>query len=297
MSYIMLIIVIIANALQNIFQKQYNIKSKAPDTLLFTSISSLSACMCFLFFSKFNIDFNPEVLPYAVAFAVSYGAAVFGLINAIKYGSLAITMLVFSYSLLVPTLYGIVFLHDRLSVFAYVGIFLLLISLYLINVKKSKSSMAQSTAPKDTSKSTSKWLFFLLLSFFGNGFCGIIQKMQQIKFDGGYKNELMIISLFIDFIVLLTAYIIISSLSGNKKRDLKSCLYFCIPNGISNSVVNYFLLILTGILPNAILFPCISAGGIVISFIIAALIYKEHLSKPQIIGYIIGIISVILLNL
>lgn len=30
MSYIMLITVIIASALQNIFQKQYNIKSKVP---------------------------------------------------------------------------------------------------------------------------------------------------------------------------------------------------------------------------------------------------------------------------
>lgn len=280
MNYLLLTIVIIANALQNIFQKQYNLNSKAPDTLLFSSFSAFAGFVFFLVCGKFHIDFNPQILPYSFAFALSYGAAVFGLLNAVKYGSLAITMLVFSYSLIIPTLYGIIFLNDNLSLIAYIGIFLLLISLYLINIKKG------------TVKFSSKWIIYLSVAFLGNGLCSTFQKMQQMKFNGAYKNELMIFSLLIVFFALL-----ILSLLNKRDKDLKSCFYYSIPNGISNAVVNLFVMLLTGSIPNAILFPCISAGGIAVSFVIATLIYKEHLSKAQTIGYIAGIISVVLLNL
>ena len=40
-----------------------------------------------------------------------------------------------------------------------------------------------------------------------------------------------------------------------------------------------------------------SAGAIVLGFILAITIYKERLSKKQLIGYVFGIAAVVLLNL
>lgn len=280
MNYALLITVIVANALQNIFQKQYNLKTRSPDTLLFSSFSALAGFVFFLICGKLRIDFNIGILPYSFAFALSYGAAVFGLLNAVRHGSLAVTTLVFSYSLIIPTLYGMLFLGDRLSAAAYIGILLLLLSLFLINAKKTAVTLS------------AKWLFYVTVAFFGNGLCSTFQKMQQQKFDGKYKNELMIFSLLLVFLSLLCL-----SLLDKKKKDLKTCFFYSIPNGISNGVVNLFVMLLTGSIPNAVLFPCISAGGIVVSFFIAVLIYKERLSKAQTVGYAAGILSVVLLNL
>ena len=56
-------------------------------------------------------------------------------------------------------------------------------------------------------------------------------------------------------------------------------------------------MILTSLIPSAILYPTISAGGIVIAFLFALLVYREKLSKTQQIGYAIGVTSVVLLNL
>ena len=56
-------------------------------------------------------------------------------------------------------------------------------------------------------------------------------------------------------------------------------------------------MMLTALIPTAILFPSISGGGIVLGFVLAVFAYKEKLSMLQVIGYFIGMISVILLNI
>ena len=67
--------------------------------------------------------------------------------------------------------------------------------------------------------------------------------------------------------------------------------------GIANGIVNFFVMVLTGLIPNAILYPSISAGGVVLGFFASVLIYKEKLSKLQLTGYFIGVLSIILLNI
>ena len=76
-----------------------------------------------------------------------------------------------------------------------------------------------------------------------------------------------------------------------------TALKTAVPNGVANGIVNLLVMVLTGAIPNAILFPSISAGGIVLSWILATFLYKEKLSRVQLAGYFIGVVSVIFLNL
>ena len=104
----------------------------------------------------------------------------------------------------------------------------------------------------------------------------------------------MIVSLFISTLILLTA----SLISNEKiKKDSIMCIGFGTCCGIANGIVNLLVMVLPALIPTAILFPSISGGGIVLGFILAIFVYKEKLSRLQIIGYFIGMISVILLNL
>lgn len=50
-------------------------------------------------------------------------------------GMFSLSTLITSYSLLVPTLYGIVFLNEAIGWTGYVGIVLLVVSIYLLNKK------------------------------------------------------------------------------------------------------------------------------------------------------------------
>ena len=67
--------------------------------------------------------------------------------------------------------------------------------------------------------------------------------------------------------------------------------------GAFNGMVNLFVMILSGLMPVSLMFPIISAGGIVATFIISQVFYKEKLSKLQLIGFVLGTISVVLLNI
>ena len=283
MHYLLLIVVIILTSAQSVFQKQYNLKVKNPNVFMFSGILSLSAMLFFVVSSGFKLSFTEEFLPYSVGFGLSYAAALIGIVYAIRYGSMAISNLVVSYSLMIPTLYGVIVLKDDVSFIAYIGVLLLLVSIFLLNAKKSEM------------KFSLKWVISAGVAFVGNGMCSTFQKMEQIRFDGGYKSEFMIAALIIASVVLL---IMAAIQNGNReKNELKLCVKLAGISGIANGVTNLFVMLLTGKMSSAVLFPSISAGGIVLSFFIAIFAYKEKLHKVQITGYVLGVLSVILLNL
>lgn len=281
MQYVLLFVATFALSLQSVFQKQYNAREKKPNPFLFMSLAALFSLLFFVFTSGFSLRFDASFLPYSVGFGLSYVSSLIGMFFAVRYGSLAITMLVISYSLVIPTVHGIVFLHDAVKPIAYVGIVLLLISLFLVNVKKGEATFSV------------KWLIFAVLGFVGNGMCTTFQKMQQLRFDGEYKSEFMICAL----LLATVCFLVPALLAKPNGKALAHCAPYAFGNGLCNGIVNLFVMILTSLIPSAILYPTISAGGIVIAFLFALLVYREKLSKTQLIGYAMGVTSVVLLNL
>lgn len=281
MSYILLTATILGVTAQGIVSKQYCIKAKWQNSMMYSAVAALFAMLFFVFCSIGTFNFNAAILPYSIAFGVFYCMSVFGGLNAIKTGPLSISVLVNQCGLIIPTLYGILCLGDNIGILGYTGIVLLFAALFFVNFKNEKMQFSKS------------WFFWLAVQFVGNGMCSTVQKMQQMEFDGAYKNEYMIVALF-----LVTAVSFVAGLYKNENigKSIVSAFRYAPFQGVANGMVNLFVMILTGLLPTAILFPSISAGGMVITFIIAISVYKEKLSKMQILGYMLGIISVILLN-
>lgn len=280
MQYILLWLVIILSAAQNIFHKQYSQKTEKPNVFLFLAVSAFTAFLFFVVSSGLRLTFTTEVFWYSLAFAISFMSAMIGMFLSIKWGALSISMLVISYSLVVPTLYGILFLKESLSVIRIVGLILLMISLFLIVDRSQKAVFSI------------RWLIALLCAFFGNGMCSTVQKAQQLAFDGGYKNEFMIVAFLVSAVLLF----LFSCIRHEKWRGDPGIRFGAV-NGVAIGIVNLMVLFLTGMIPNAILFPSVSAGGIVLGFVIARFMYKERLSPWQVGGYFIGTLSVIFLNL
>lgn len=279
MKYFLLFLVVLFVSAQSIIQKQYNVKTKDPNVFTFCGFFAIAALLFFLLSSGFKFSCEWGVFPYAFGFAVTYGLSVICGVQAINCGPMGITLLIGSYSLLVPTFYGIIFLKDPIGETTYIGIALLTVTLFLLNFKNEKINFSL------------KWLICVVLSFVGNGMGSTIQKMQQMKFAGNYKNELMIIALIIVAIIMFVAALI------NKEKITFRSLPYSFPKGIANGIVNLLVMVLTGLIHNAILFPVISAGGIVIGFFVSVFVYKEKLSKLQYFGYSLGVISVIMLNI
>ena len=281
MKYTLLFLVIVLCSVQNITKKEYEILYNKLSIFLFSGIATAFALIFFVLSSKFDLNFSSEYLIYSVLFGLSYGASLVGTFYAIKYGPLSITILISSYCLLIPTFYGIFALNEELKLIGIIGFIFLLISLFLMYDRSDKF------------KFSTKWLISIIICFIGGGMCSTVQKAQQIRFNGGYKHEFMIVALIICLVITIIMSIITKE---SFKLDLR--VYFIAAVcGVSNGLTNLLVMILTTSIPNAILFPSISAGGIALGFFIALFYYKEKLSKTQIIGYIIGTLAVILLNL
>ena len=291
MQYLFLVIVMLFCILQDITKKQYNVKVEKSNGFIFSAIVSLFAMFFFLISSGFKFDINSQVIPYSVGFAASYASALVGAFLAIKWGPLSITLLVISYSLIIPAFYGLIALDEKLTPVKIIGLILLAISLLLISkVLERKNEGGEETKQKISVK----WLIALFFAFAGNGMCSTVQKMQQTALDGNYKSEFMIVALIISFVALVIAAIV-------NKEDIRvgtlPCIGFAAITGIANGIVNLLVMVLTGMMSASILFPTISGGGIVLGFIFSIFVYKEKLTKIQYIGYAIGTVSVVLLNI
>ena len=282
MNAILLITIVLGITAQDITKKIYNKKSAHPSTYLFAMLSASAAAIFFLITSG-KLEFNAEIIPYSIAFATAYTTGVVASVIAIASGPLSLTSLIVSFSLMLPTLYGLIFLDDPISIGLFPGIFLLIISLFLINKRDAEV------------KINVKWVISVILAFAGNGFCTVFQKMQQVRFDGGYKNEFMIIALAITAIICF-AMALIKERHFIKKQSVGGCA-LALVCGAANGTVNLLVMILSGLMPVSLMFPIISAGGIVVTFIISTTIYKEKLSRLQLIGFILGTVSVVLLNI
>ena len=280
MEYLLLTAAVVFAAGQNVAKKSYQHKTERSTMFFFPLVASLTALLLFVLLSKFQLCFTLDLLPYSIGFAVSYACALCGSVLAMKYGSMAITLLASSYSLVIPTLYGVTVLRETMDALMIVGFVALLISLFLIR------------KPARHEKLDGKFFLCLVLSFFGNGFCSVVQKMQQIASAGKQKSEFMILSLGLCVLFLLIGVL------AKKEKPLspRTEWPFGILCGACNGLMNYSVLVLTGLLPNVILYPSISAGGVVVGFLIATLGYKERLCTRQYAGYAMGLISILLLS-
>ena len=237
----------------------------------------------YLCMGRGKYNFSSELLPYSLGFGISYGMATVGTVLAVTVGSVSLTSLVVSYSLIVPTLYGIIFLGDETSIMLYLGLVALMISLFLINYKKEKNEINY------------KWIIFVFIAFVGNAGCTISQKLHQIILGTGYKTEFMILSMFFVVIISLTFVLIKerkTMVFATKQGGIYAFLY-----GVLNACTNLFVMILNDRINASIMFPIISAGGIIASYFLAVFFYKEKLSMIQHFGLVLGVLSVVLLNI
>lgn len=281
---IMLCMAVFSMSFQSIFAKMYEQKSgqKRLSQYAFVFLQLIASFAFFVVNLKQKFEMQWEVVPYAIFFAVFYFEAIFCNLRAIETGSMSLTNLVMSYSLIIPTMYGILFRKEHLSTWGVIGIILLAISLYFIGGGREKVILSK------------KWLLFISIAFLSNGFCTVTQKMYQIRSGGKYKSEFMILSLGMAIIAFACALV------GKEKRlpipRIRNGGHFAICAGLCGGMLNLFVMLLANT-PSYIVYPTISGGSMVLTFIIARMFFHEKLSTAQNIGCIIGVTAVVLLNL
>ena len=287
MNYFLLFLTALFIVFQKVIQDRYNAKCRSG-VFLFSGMISFFA-MCFFMAVNRNWVWSSELIIPAVSFGLSYAAATVFVVLAIKCGSLAKTTLITSYSLLVPAFAGLIILREPLGIPMIAGMILLVLSLWLTNHRKKSAD-----TPKE--KISLKWLVFVLLGFVGNGMCSTVQKLAPHYLGADVNLTLSTIAaLGLSTVVLVAASFL------TRETDLKSTLkvggplsLFC---GLFNGAVNYLAIYLNQFIPASVMFPVLSAGEIILIVPYSLLVRRERFTAKQWVGFGVGVVSVVLLNL
>lgn len=277
------------NLVEGVLIKKYNEKHDKGG-FIFTAIVSLFSMLFFvikdLLIDKGGFDFRPEMLPYGILAGIFYCSASFATFVALGCGPFAISKLVLSYSGIFSIFYGILRFENKLSPFAIAGILLMFVSLFLSRQSKEENEK----------KASIKWLICIIISVIASGLYGIIQKEQQYVFNEAVDNEFMIIGLGFSALILF----IIGFIKDGKDTFyiFKHGTLHSSAAGLSNGLSNYLTILANGLITAnfAVIAPIRSGVGIILSFVISLLIFKEKFLPRQIIGVALGIVALILLN-
>ncbi len=223
-----------------------------------------------------------QVSFFTVALGLLFGVVTalgnFYKMRALNSGPMHITLLVTTSSMIIPTMSGI-FFKEKFSILKLILVFILIGFIYL------------SFDKTDGKKTNKKWLLFCVLAFLFQGSIGVLQKIHQFS---EYKAE------FNGFLlVAFVCSLIYSRIRAQKNyRELKfrkKHISFAIMCGVCTYIMNFLNLRLSGLLPSQLFFPLVNGSAIVLSSLMSVLIFKEHLSKKQIVGLVGGITSLILI--
>lgn len=281
---ILLILVILATAFQNVVKKIYGAKTDGKGTYIFSSIVCVAAAVFFALTDTDGFTFDSRLIPYSVIFSVGYAAITVFSVLALRAGSLALSSLIISYSLMVPALFGIIYYGEPTSWTLYVGLALLVVSLALVNKEEGEITISL------------KWIIYIVLSFLGNSLCLVVMQVQTVDFNNLLSSEFMVIALIMVAVAMAVMALVF------ERKEVAPCMkkawYMPILNGSANGLANFLILLLYAIgMSASIVQPVSSAGGIIVTAAISIFIYREKLSKYQIIGVILGTASVAFLSL
>jgi len=273
---------IIATTLQSVFKKKVNFACPNKEISISFVITSF-ALLYFLVFSDLG-GFTCEILPYAMGLAVCYATAAATGVLAIACGSMAFTHIVLAYSRIIPILYSLIFLGEKLNAIQIAGVVCLALSLVFTYYKREKGSAV-----------SLKWVIYAVILFISNGMCSVFMRMQQIRFDGKVDGIYMVVSLAVVLVILL-AMALIREGKGFFQVFKKGILW-CGLCGASNGIANYFTLLCLPLMAGSVFYPVSSAGDLVLTFLFSLVIFKERFTKNQTVGFVLGIIAMIFVNL
>ena len=261
MAFLYLTAEIISQVAQSVFIKLFGRRVRGGD-VTFTAVMVLTV-LVFFGFMAIGEPFSVEILPYSMLFAITYALGTLMYILAIKCGSMGLTALIISYSLMIPTLYGLIFWNEALDKIQIVGIIALCVSLFLV----------RDEAEPEKKKASAKWLIYMTLAFIGNGFCSVVQRQQQIRFSEKYDMSFMVASLAIASVIMIVSMIVMDR--KDMKTALKGGAHYAVLCGVTNGTANLFVILTlgAGLMSAALFYPVVAAGQTLLTFAVSVLLF------------------------
>ncbi len=255
----------------------------------FNLAKAAAALLLFALWASLRFTFHLPTLLYGALYGIfSTASAVAGL-AALTTGPMALASVIVSFSLVLPCLFGILFLGETLSLFGGIGLFLLAASILLL---KRRSS----------GQLTGRWWVLVFVTLVSNGICSILQKLHQRAFPKLFQVEFMLWATAVVFLYLAGMTLFNAVRPQNSKAvqggaPLRIPLLLGVGSGILNGGANYLSLSLAALENAVILYPVQSALTALASFLVGRFLFREKVTRLQLLGLSLGVAAVVLLKI
>ena len=283
-----------SSLLFSILRKLYLRRCKTPTGFaFFVAAIALTAFICY-FFWAIGKDISLTTALFGVLFGVATFFSHYFCIKALEKGSYSITMLVSSFSTVIPALSGL-FLGEKISVTQIIGI-ILITAFFIIQFLAERQS---------TSKG---WLWLCVGTFVTIGAIGVLQKVHQSG-DTAFERASFLWVAFTVFSVIALGYLMIKLVKSRREKLIGGdesaatsagagfkwlAVVIAVASGLCIIVNNQLNLYLVGVTTSAMFFPFASGLTAVFNVVIGILLFKERFSFKSVILMIVGIAAIVL---
>ncbi len=211
-------------------------------------------------------------------------------IYAMKSGTVSLNSIFGTAGMIIPIIAGVLLFGKSVAPMQVVGLCLFFVSAYLM-IGASK---------RIYSNFSYKTLLLLIGSMIANGCTMLAQQMFTTYVPEGDVSVFSFFSFAIIAVLSALFYkgLTVADKEKKGKGSITKDLIICgIALAVSVFVINQLATMCTKLVSPVILFTFINGGGTIISTIVAAIVYREKISKKNAAGITLGIISLILIKI
>ena len=290
-AYVLLAVSIMFAVINNLLLHNSNNKGfrGIGDILFFNSMVSV---IWILILSVMNS--GAHISASACMWGIIYGSVMAAFLlckmQALATGPVSITSFIGCSSLLLSTAFGIIYFKESISIIQALGVLCLLFALFLTIFKGKQDSSVNV-------KSEKSWPVWCALFFTCSAATGIIFKLHQSSPVRDEVNQMMLVAAITSMILFLISSLVVQcKVDKTLPRILPKTLNFVLACGIVSCGYNRLNISLSGMLPSIIFFPVFNGSVILFASLLAAIVFREKITKRQMLGIGIGVISLIMVS-
>lgn len=262
----------------------------ATDNLLFNALMFAAIVIVFIATFGFKIP-SPYTFICAAVFGVCSVLFQFTYTNAMKNGPMSLTVFVNSFHLVFPIIISAILYGEKPGINQYIGLVFLIMSLYMIIIKKENAD--------SSCRLSVKWLVSVALCTCCAGGTVSSQKIHQYSAFKAENSQFIVFAYLIATLLTLVAFLYFKYGRREEqflKFDVKIASFAALI-GVILGIYNSGVLYLSGIFRSVILTPVLNISTVLFSTLYGAVLFKEKISRNQKIGFVLGLISIVLISI
>ena len=271
-SYLMVLAAVVLLSLDFAVTKFYQKREGAAVTAGLYYNAAIGLFSGFLFWGLSGFRFSLTPFSTVMAAAMALCTVVYTLIGfrIMKKGNMAVyTLFLMSGGMLLPYIYGLIFLEETFSMLRLVGLCAILVAVVLSNGERGKADK--------------ELLLLCIAVFILNGLVSIVSKCHQIEAE--YKvvgsAQFVMLTGFAKFMMSVAALLVVRRREKEKLPKVTGVLPLVVGSAALSGVSYLLQLVGAKELPATVLYPMVTGGSVLFTAFAAKLFFREKITARQ----------------